>query len=73
MHPFSSFVVLFEFYSIILLDSHDPYGQWSARGSVMMTHSPELSDVQLGLGVWGVTVGIREFGSSIPMIPVYPF
>ena len=26
----------------------------------MVTHSPELSDVQLGLGVWGVTVGIRD-------------
>ena len=26
----------------------------------MVTHSPELSDVQLDLGVWGVTVGIRD-------------
>ena len=26
----------------------------------MVTHSPELRDVQLGLGVWGVTVGIID-------------
>ena len=32
----------------------------------MVTHSPELSDVQLGLGVWGVTVGIRDLGSKYP-------
>ena len=31
-------------------------GTWLA----MVTHSPELRGVQLGLGVWGVTVGIRD-------------
>ena len=33
----------------------------------MVTHSPELSVVQLDLGVWGVTVGIRDRFSSIPV------
>ena len=32
----------------------------------MVTHSPELSDVQLDSGVWGVTVGIRDLGSKYP-------
>ena len=43
-------------------------GTWLA----MVTLSPELRGVQLGLGVWGVTVGIRDWSSSIPVIPVGP-
>ena len=31
----------------------------------MVTHSPEQSDVQLGLGVWGVTGGIRDEDDSV--------
>ena len=35
----------------------------------MVTHSPELSDVQLDSGVWGVTVGIRESEFKYPGDP----
>ena len=32
----------------------------------MVTLFPELSDVQLGSGIRGVTVGIRDLGSKYP-------
>ena len=39
----------------------------------MMTHFPELSDVQLDSGIWGVTVGIRELGSKYPGVTLCVF